>query len=45
MPDTKKSTTAEVVNNLEKKGIRFVYLQFNDILGVVKSLTIPLEES
>lgn len=44
MSDTKKIATEEVVNDLEKKGIRFIYLQFSDILGVVKSVTIPLEE-
>ncbi len=34
----------EVIKDLEEKGIRFVYLQFSDILGVVKSVTIPIEE-
>ena len=44
MVDIKKQTAEEVIKNLEGKGIRFVYLQFSDILGVVKSVTIPLEE-
>ncbi|MBI2858249.1 MAG: glutamine synthetase [Chloroflexi bacterium] len=43
MPNLNKSTT-NVVKELEAKGVRFVYLQFSDILGVVKSVTIPLEE-
>jgi glutamine synthetase len=34
----------EIIRELENKGIRFVYLQFSDILGVVKSVTIPVEE-
>jgi glutamine synthetase len=44
MPNAKRPATDEVVSGLEKKGIRFVYLQFSDILGVVKSVTVPLEE-
>lgn len=44
MPETNRQTVKEVIKNLEEKGIEFVYLQFSDILGVVKSVTIPLEE-
>ena len=44
MPDSKNIENGAVIKDLEKKGIRFVYLQFSDILGVVKSVTIPLEE-
>jgi len=43
MPDT-KVTAAEIDKELKSKGIRFVYLQFADILGVVKSVTVPVEE-
>ena len=44
MPVSKKMEKQEVIKDLEEKGIRFVYLQFSDILGVVKSVTIPIEE-
>ena len=44
MPASKKMEKQEVIKDLEEKGIRFVYLQFSDILGVVKSVTIPIEE-
>jgi glutamine synthetase len=44
MPANKKTESQEIIKTLESKGVRFVYLQFSDILGVVKSVTIPLEE-
>jgi len=44
MPPTRKSEAASIVSDLEAKGVRFIYLQFSDVLGVVKSVTIPLEE-
>jgi glutamine synthetase len=44
MANVRKPGTDGVVRDLEKKGIRFIYLQFCDILGVVKSVTVPLEE-
>jgi glutamine synthetase len=44
MSDTKMTENTDIIKDLGKKGIRFVYLQFSDFLGVVKSVTIPLEE-
>ncbi|HXZ95374.1 MAG TPA: glutamine synthetase family protein [Dehalococcoidia bacterium] len=44
MVDNKKPVIKDVVKDLKEKGIEFVYLQFSDILGIVKSVTIPLEE-
>ncbi len=44
MPSARKSEAASIVSDLEAKGVRFIYLQFSDVLGVVKSVTIPLEE-
>jgi glutamine synthetase len=32
------------LDNLRGAGIRFIYLQFTDVLGAVKSVTIPVEE-
>jgi glutamine synthetase len=32
------------LDNLKNEGIRFIYLQFTDVLGSVKSVTIPIEE-
>ncbi|MBI4330542.1 MAG: type I glutamate--ammonia ligase [Chloroflexi bacterium] len=42
--DKKDKQVGDVVNELQLLGVRFVYLQFTDILGVVKSVTIPLEQ-
>jgi len=44
MPTADKASPTDIIKDLETKGIRFIYLQFSDILGVVKSVTIPLEE-
>ena len=44
MSDLKKTAIEDIIRNLKDKGIRFIYLQFSDIMGVVKSVTIPLEE-
>jgi glutamine synthetase len=44
MLESKKAENQELLKNLGQKGVHFVYLQFSDILGVVKSVTIPLEE-
>ena len=38
------STRDEVFEGAERDGVRFVSLQFMDILGVVKSVTIPLHK-
>src|SRR3990170_201767 len=32
------------VGGLKRQGVRFIHLQFTDILGIVKSVTIPLEQ-
>lgn len=34
----------EVMTKAEREGVRFVNLQFTDIVGVVKSVTIPIEQ-
>ena len=34
----------EVMAQAEREGVRFVNLQFTDIVGVVKSVTIPVEQ-
>ncbi len=47
MPAEKKRkevAAEDVVSDLQQKGVRFIYLQFTDVLGVVKSVTIPIEE-
>ncbi len=46
MPDQKREDkkVAQVIEELRVTGVRFIYLQFTDILGVVKSVTIPLEQ-
>ncbi|MFA5309804.1 MAG: type I glutamate--ammonia ligase [Dehalococcoidales bacterium] len=44
MTDNERTANEGIIKDLEEKGVRFVYLQFSDILGVVKSVTIPIEE-
>ena len=39
-----KGTAEGVVAGLQGQGVRFIHLQFTDILGIVKSVTIPLEQ-
>ncbi len=36
--------TTEILSEVEQKQIKFIDLQFTDILGVVKSVTIPVNE-
>lgn len=38
------SETQDVMGRLHKDGVRFIHLQFTDVLGVVKSVTIPVEQ-
>jgi glutamine synthetase len=35
---------AETLNRVEKDGVKFVLLQFTDIQGIVKNITIPVSE-
>jgi len=34
----------EILDLVEKNNIRFIDLQFTDIVGVVKNVTIPIHE-
>lgn len=38
------STSEELLNRVKELGIRFIDLQFTDIVGVVKSVTIPAHQ-
>jgi glutamine synthetase len=38
------SSTADILNQVEINHIRFIDLQFTDIVGVVKNVTIPVHE-
>jgi glutamine synthetase len=38
------STVSEILDLVEKNNIRFIDLQFTDIVGVVKNVTIPVHE-
>ncbi len=40
----RKSRTDEVLARAAAEGVRFVNLQFTDISGIVKSVTIPVEQ-
>ena len=40
--DSPKLSAQDVLSRAEKEGIRFVDLQFTDVVGVVKSITIPV---
>jgi glutamine synthetase len=40
----KTHRTEDVPAALRERGVRFVHLQFTDILGIVKSVTVPLEQ-
>ncbi len=37
----KEPTKQEILNRVEAEGIRFINLQFTDVMGIVKSVTIP----
>jgi glutamine synthetase len=43
MPKRAKEHPA-VVDSIINSGVRFIYLQFTDVLGAVKSVTIPIEQ-
>ena len=36
--------TAEVIGRAEQEGVRFVSLQFTDVMGTIKNVTIPVAE-
>lgn len=38
------ATSQSIMDRLHKERVRFIYLQFTDVLGVVKSVTIPVEQ-
>ncbi|MDP6346870.1 MAG: glutamine synthetase family protein [Dehalococcoidia bacterium] len=40
----KGPTTEGIMGHLHKDRVRFIHLQFTDVLGVVKSVTIPVEQ-
>jgi len=44
MPEKEDKNAAKVVAELRQKDIRFVYLQFTDVLGIVKSVAIPIDQ-
>lgn len=45
MPEKRETSgTQDTVDILNKGGVRFIHLQFTDVLGVVKSVTIPVEQ-
>jgi glutamine synthetase len=43
MPKQAKEKPA-ALDGLKNSGIRFIYLQFTDVLGAVKNVTIPIEQ-
>jgi glutamine synthetase len=43
-PDAAKHLAGEVMARAEAEHVRFVNLQFTDVVGLVKSVTIPLEQ-
>jgi len=43
MPSAKPRSIEEILNQLKLDNVRFIYLQFTDILGAVKNVTIPIE--
>ncbi|MBI2860337.1 MAG: glutamine synthetase [Chloroflexi bacterium] len=44
MSDKAEMRVEGVVDELSRKGVQFIHLQFTDVLGVVKSVTIPLDQ-
>ncbi|MBE3519341.1 MAG: type I glutamate--ammonia ligase [Firmicutes bacterium] len=42
-PDAKKDACEKVLNEARAKNVKFVMLQFSDILGIVKNVAIPVE--
>lgn len=43
-PKEKPRTKEDVLRLAEQDKVRFILLQFTDILGVVKSVAIPVEQ-
>ncbi len=37
-------TTMEMLHTAEKEGVEFVHLQFTDVVGIVKGITIPIDQ-
>lgn len=44
IPDTQESAIREVLSHCERENVKFINLQFCDILGIVKSVTIPTSQ-
>jgi glutamine synthetase len=44
MVEKEEKSAAKAMAELRQNGIRFVYLQFSDVLGIVKSVAIPLDQ-
>ena len=44
MSEKEEKFAAKITNELRQNGIRFVYLQFTDVLGIVKSVAIPVDQ-
>jgi glutamine synthetase len=40
----KTGTVDDIMNELGRNNVRFIYLHFTDILGAVKNVTIPIEQ-
>jgi glutamine synthetase len=44
MPEKEEKSASKIISELKQNGIRFVYLQFTDVLGIVKSVAIPVDQ-
>lgn len=44
MPSNKSRSVEDIIEELRRSKVRFIYLHFTDILGAVKNVTIPLEQ-
>ena len=44
MFEKEEKSTSKIISELKQNGIRFVYLQFTDVLGIVKSVAIPVDQ-
>jgi glutamine synthetase len=44
MTEKEEKSTSKIISELKQNGIRFVYLQFTDVLGIVKSVAIPVDQ-
>ncbi len=43
-PIGEATTTGDVLARAEKEGVKFVNLQFTDVTGIVKSVTLPVDQ-